>query len=100
MRINKYVAQSSGISRRRADELIVNEKVTINGVTAKLGDKVTESDTVRLDKKPISSALTTLIMLNKPAGYVTSRSGQGAKTIYELLPKQYSHLKPVGRLDK
>jgi pseudouridine synthase len=39
-------------------------------------------------------------MINKPAGYVCSRQGQGSRTIYELLPSQYHGLKPVGRLDK
>ena len=39
-------------------------------------------------------------MLNKPEGYVCSRTGQGSTTIYELLPKHYADLKPVGRLDK
>ncbi len=39
-------------------------------------------------------------MLNKPAGYVCSRKGQGSKTVYELLPAQYHALKPAGRLDK
>jgi 23S rRNA pseudouridine2605 synthase len=39
-------------------------------------------------------------MLNKPAGYVVSRDGQGAQTIYDLLPAEYQPLNPVGRLDK
>jgi 23S rRNA pseudouridine2605 synthase len=39
-------------------------------------------------------------MLNKPAGYIVSRDGQGGKTIYDLLPSEYQSLQPVGRLDK
>jgi len=39
-------------------------------------------------------------MLNKPVGYVTSRRGQGGQTVYDLLPTDLHHLKPVGRLDK
>lgn len=39
-------------------------------------------------------------MLNKPVGYIVSRNGQGAKTIYQLLPDEYFKLKPIGRLDK
>ena len=42
----------------------------------------------------------TTIVLNKPVGYVCSRDGQGSQTVYNLLPEQYHHLKPVGRLDK
>ncbi|MGH7234155.1 MAG: pseudouridine synthase, partial [Candidatus Saccharimonadales bacterium] len=45
-------------------------------------------------------AKTTTILLNKPVGFVVSRKGQGAKTIYDLLPVDLSSLKPVGRLDK
>src|SRR5690606_28032606 len=43
---------------------------------------------------------TVTIMLNKPVGYVVSRAGQGSRTIYDLLPPEYHHLKPIGRLDK
>jgi pseudouridine synthase len=42
----------------------------------------------------------TIIMLNKPAGYVCSRDGQGSRTVYDLLPPELHGLKPVGRLDK
>jgi 23S rRNA pseudouridine2605 synthase len=42
----------------------------------------------------------TTLLLNKPVGYVCSRDGQGSRTVFELLPPQYQHLQPVGRLDK
>lgn len=101
MRINKYVAQSTGLSRRNADDYIKAGKVTINGQTAALGDEVQPGDTVKLESKVIKlDSETMTIMLNKPVGYVCSREGQGSKTIYDLLPEKYHHLKPAGRLDK
>ncbi len=101
MRINKFVAQVSGLSRRAVDRAIQENRVTINQRRAKLGDEVIESDTVTLDNRPITPAVKTLtIMLNKPVGYVCSRDGQGSQTVYDLLPAEHHVLKSVGRLDK
>lgn len=100
MRINKFVAQATGISRRAADDAIRQGRVLLNSNTAALGDEVITSDKVTLDGHEIVPAANMTIMLNKPRGYVTSREGQGAKTIYDLLPAEYHSLKPVGRLDK
>lgn len=100
MRINKFVAQASGLSRRAADEIIAAGHVTLNDAPARLGDIVTETDTVHLNGRPLELAVTTTIMLNKPAGYIVSRSGQGGQTVYDLLPAALHKLKPVGRLDK
>lgn len=100
-RINKYVASSSGLSRRGADGAIQEGRVAINGRVATPGDAVGEDDVVTLDSRPITPAVKTVtIMLNKPAGYVCSRQGQGSRTVYELLPPEYQTLKTVGRLDK
>jgi 23S rRNA pseudouridine2605 synthase len=101
MRINKFIAQASGLSRRAADEAIIAGKVTINNQIAALGDGVAAHDTVTLDSQPLSTAVKTLtIILNKPVGYVCSRAGQGSATIYDLLPAEYQHLNIAGRLDK
>jgi 23S rRNA pseudouridine2605 synthase len=101
MRINKFVAQASGLSRRSADEAINNGRVLINKEPAVLGDQVQENDKVFLDSKLLSLGKNhTTIILNKPRGYVCSRNGQGSRTIYDLLPKRYDKLKPIGRLDK
>lgn len=106
MRINKYLALATGISRRTADRVIAAGRVSINGNPANLGFDVSETDNVRLDDRLIDSkvALTkpelVTIMLYKPVGYVVSRNGQGSKTVYDLLPSKYHHLKPIGRLDK
>lgn len=101
MRINKYVATATGMSRRAADAAVEQGRVTINDRVASLGTTVAVGDKIILDGKVvIHSPEHTTIMLNKPAGYVCSRNGQGSKTIYDLLPSKYNSLKPVGRLDK
>jgi 23S rRNA pseudouridine2605 synthase len=101
IRINKFVAQATGLSRRSSDKLIEQNKIFINGRSAQPGDQVDNKDKVEHDGKTLSlTEQTTLIMLNKPAGYVSSRAGQGSHTIYNLLPKELHKLKTVGRLDK
>ncbi len=89
------------MSRRAADAVIAEGRVAVNDAAAAVGQTVSEQDKVTLDNRAITPIVNTItIMLNKPAGYVCSRNGQGSKTIYGLLPKGYHHLKPVGRLDK
>jgi 23S rRNA pseudouridine2605 synthase len=101
MRLNKYIAQSTGLSRRAADEAIAQNRVTVNGVLPSPGLQVGDTDTVTLDSAAITPAVNTItIMLNKPVGYVVSREGQGSRTVYDLLPADLQSLKPVGRLDK
>ena len=100
MRINKFVASASGISRRAADTAITNGRVLLNGRLAVLGDQVTENDVVQLDGMTLVVDKPVTILLHKPIGYVCSRNGQGSATIYDLLPPKLHHLKPIGRLDK
>ncbi len=104
MRINLYLANVLGISRRAADKEIELGTVRLNTKKAVLGDQVKEGDTVTHKGKPVIVTRTsaTTIMLNKPVGYITSRKRDdtGAPTVMELLPKELQHLKPIGRLDK
>lgn len=101
MRINKFVAQSTGLSRRAADTAIADGRVLVNGQRPESGDQVTATDTVTMDSRQITPpAKTTTILMHKPVGFVCSRKGQGSRTIYELLPERYQDLKSVGRLDK
>ncbi len=101
MRLNKFVALATGMSRRAADAAIEASRVRVNGRIAELGQTPATSDVVTLDNRAITPPVNTqTIMLNKPVGYVSSRDGQGSKTIYDLLPESLHHLKPVGRLDK
>ncbi len=101
MRINVFVANATGLSRRAADRAIAEGRVAINGRPVELGQTVGPNDTVTLDKRAITPPVKTItIMLNKPVGYVCSRVGQGSRTIYNLLPPHLRKLKPIGRLDK
>lgn len=101
VRLNKFLAHSHGMSRRTADEMIANGRVSINGVTARMGSQVRPDDVVALDGKQLTAQTDyTYVMFHKPVGYVCSRRQQGPNpTIYELLPKNYQKLKAVGRLD-
>lgn len=101
MRLNRYIALATGLSRRAADRMVAAGKVRVNNFTAELGQQVQTNDTVTLNNSIISVPNTaSTILLNKPVGYVSSRDGQGSRTIYDLLPRHLHALKPVGRLDK
>lgn len=100
MRLNKFIAQSTGLSRRNSDAAISQGQIAVNGSVAELGTIISNEDEVLFKGKRLKLNDETTIMLNKPIGYVCSRRGQGSKTIYDLLPEKYSRLKPVGRLDK
>ncbi len=102
IRLNKYLALQLGISRREADNLIAVGHVSVNKETASLGSRVSEQDIVVVNgKRIITLKKLRYIALHKPMGYVCSRKKQGnSPTIYDLLPKELHHLKPVGRLDK
>lgn len=101
IRINRFIAQSTGLSRRAADTAIAEGRVLVNGHAPQTGQTISVTDVVTLDGKPVQATKTvTTILLNKPTGYVVSRDGQGSKTVYDLLPKELHALKPIGRLDK
>lgn len=102
IRLNKYLAERLGVSRREADLLIENGKIKVNGEMARIGQKAQENDEIVYKGKVLSNTVSfKYIMMNKPVGYVSSRRSQGnAPTLYELLPTEYKKLKTVGRLDK
>lgn len=102
MRLNKFIAQATGISRREADKLITAGKVTINDESAELGRPVSDSDVVSVDgEKTVLPKSFTYLLINKPTGYVSTRNSQDeTPTVYTLLPEKYHRLKYVGRLDK
>lgn len=102
IRLNKFLAERIGVSRREADELIEAGKIKINDEIAALGARLDKNDKVWYNGSIIPFETDYLyIAMNKPVGYVCSRRAQGASpTIYELLPTKYQKLKTVGRLDK
>jgi len=102
MRINKYLAHHNGISRRQADDLVEQCKVTVNGAVAQHGTPVNDGDKVKSEGQLSNPKRNyTYIAFNKPVGYVCSRKEQDeAPTIYSLLALDHQALKTVGRLDK
>lgn len=101
MRLNKFIASASNLSRRGADEAIKTGRVTVNDKEPKLATDVKQSDVIKLDGHLLVPQTTqTILLLNKPIGFVCSRDGQGSRTIYDLLPSEYQNLESVGRLDK
>lgn len=101
-RLNKFIAHSAGLSRREADTAIEQGRVRVNKARAILGTQVSPGDIVEFDGKTLEQASSyTYLAFHKPVGYVCSRRAQGdTPTIYALLPHEYHHLKPVGRLDR
>lgn len=103
IRLQKYLSQCSVASRRKAEELIEQGRVKINGRKAILGDKVDPvHDKILVCGKPvISSDEKMYIMLHKPRGFVTTLSDeQGRKCVADLVADAGVRLFPVGRLDR
>ena len=102
IRLNKFLAERLGISRREADDAISAGKVLVDEKSAVLGMRIDKNSKVWYNGSMVPHDVGyTYLALNKPVGYVCSRKAQGdSKTIYELLPEKYKNLKTVGRLDK
>ena len=101
IRINKYLATCGYESRRKADQLIADGVVEINGKRVDApGVRVMPGDYVKVNGKHALPKEEASILLNKPRGIVCSREAQGAEgTVYDLLPAKYRHVNYVGRLD-
>lgn len=102
MRINKYIAGAGIASRRKADELVANGNVKVNGVTLKeAGYDVVEGDVVEVNGRVIQTVEDKIyILLNKPVGYVTTVSDEKNRpTVMDLVADVDGRIFPVGRLD-
>jgi 23S rRNA pseudouridine2605 synthase len=102
VRLNRYLSLCGLGSRRGCETLIQEGRVSINGHVIKdLATQVSDEDRVVADGKPVKAEGGVVIALNKPRGYICSRSDEKDRmTIYSLLPKQFQSLHHVGRLDK
>jgi 23S rRNA pseudouridine2605 synthase len=102
-RLQKILAQAGVASRRAAEKLIADGRVTVNGQTVRtMGTKADPAhDDIRVDGRRLRSPQRTrYILLNKPAGYVTTRSDpQRRPTVIDLLRDVHEYIFPVGRLD-
>ncbi len=101
MRIQRAIARAGIASRRAAEQLVAAGRVTVNGAPAHVGQVVSpERDAIAVDGAPIGKpTITRWIVLNKPAGVMTTRSDpRGRPTVFELVPA-VPGLTYVGRLD-
>ena len=102
-RLQKILSRAGLASRRRAEELIREGRVTVNGAVARIGDKADLAvDAVKLNgKRVLVPTSHRYLLLNKPTGVLTTRSDpHSRRTVYDLLPKRlHKGLNPVGRLD-
>lgn len=99
-RLQKVIAQAGIASRRKAEELIKDGKVKVNGeVIKELGTKVSGSDKVEVNNKPIEKEPKEYYLLNKPRGVITTTNDEhGRKTVTDLIETS-ARIYPVGRLD-
>ncbi len=99
MRINKFLASSGMCSRRQADELIKNGKVTINGKKAELGDQVEGTEDVRINGKPAKPIEQKVyIAFHKPYGVICTTDPNADNNIIDYI-KFPTRIFPIGRLD-
>ena len=103
VRLNKYLSESGACSRREADALIEQGRVTVNGDTAMLGTQVEDGDEVRLDGETVGSARKKVkpvyIALNKPVGITCTTERHVAGNIVDFVDHP-ERVFPIGRLDK
>jgi len=103
-RLDKYISNQSGMSRKQAREAIWKGSVTVNGTKEKTIDRKVDpdKDEITLDGRPVSYREYLYIMMNKPAGYVSATRDREESTVLELLPEEYRRtgVAPAGRLDK
>ena len=103
-RLDKFLSSTGVGTRSQVKPILKAGRVTVDGQVQKDGScKVDpEKQQICLDGEPLDAVGRVVLMLNKPAGYVTATEDAGEKTVMELLPENLKHadLKPVGRLDK
>ena len=104
IRLNKFISHNSKYSRREADKLIEQGRVSLNNIiVTNLATKVLEDDIIEIDNKKVwhnPNKQYTVLVYNKQKGeLVTKHDPRGRKTIFDSISKQYSHYTPIGRLD-
>ena len=101
MRLNRYLASAGLGSRRACEGIITAGRVSINGhaVTA-LATTVAPNDNVRVDGRPVQVERPVYVLLNKPSGFLSSRTDPNQRdTVFDLLPADFPRVFHVGRLD-
>jgi 23S rRNA pseudouridine2605 synthase len=99
VRLNAYLARAGVASRRRADELIRDGRVVVNGEPGELNTRVRSGDVVEVDGAPVAAQALAHVLLHKPPGVVTTASDpHGRPTVVDLVDHP-ARVVPVGRLD-
>jgi pseudouridine synthase len=99
MRVHRALAQAGVASRRAAEKLVQEGRVTVNGQVATVGQLVSERDRIAVDGAPVRAEPIRTYMLNKPMGMVSTASDpEGRPTVLDPLPHDV-RLYPIGRLD-
>jgi 23S rRNA pseudouridine2605 synthase len=102
VRLQKFLSEAGVASRRAGEQLILDGRITVNGeVTTQLGVKVDPaSDVIKFDGRAVKPKRKLYVALHKPRGYLSSRRSDSSRpTLFDLLPKEWHNLYPVGRLD-
>lgn len=101
VRLDKFLCDSGAGTRSQVKIMLKAGRVTVDGRTEKDGSRKVDGNVICLDGQVLGGARWVVVMLNKPAGYVTATEDRDP-TVMELIPKELAHLdlKPVGRLDK
>jgi 23S rRNA pseudouridine2605 synthase len=100
VRLNAYLARAGIASRRGSDDLIKEGRVKVNDEPGQLNTYVHAGDRVEVDGEPVAAQQLTYVLLNKPAGTVTTaRDPQGRPTVVQLVENVPERIVPVGRLD-
>jgi 23S rRNA pseudouridine2604 synthase len=98
--LNKYISETGVCSRREADRLIDEGRVTINNVVARKGNRVKENDLVKIDRKPLKAKPSVVYLaFNKPRGVTCTTDLKDKTNIIDFL-KFPQRIFPIGRLDK
>ena len=99
-RLQKVIAQAGIASRRKAEELITEGNVKVNGkIVTELGTKVSDKDQIEVENNLIEKEIKEYYLLNKPRGVVTTtQDDKNRKTVIDLIPTN-ARIYPVGRLD-
>ncbi len=97
-RIQKLLSSYGYCSRGKAEDLIKEGRVQVNGKLVKLGDSATESDSITVDSKKVASEKKVYLLFNKPVGCVTAVKDEKFKTVMDYI-KIKERVFPVGRLD-
>lgn len=104
VRLDKFLCDCGVGTRSQVKSILKSGCVTVDGIPVRDGSVKLDpqKQTVAMQGQPLTEAGRVVVMLNKPAGFVTATEDREQKTVMELLPPEYKHLdlKPVGRLDK